>query len=187
MGNIEQLWLCLCCKSIPNFIRASIAAASELFMGWFLHQPFPIGPRFFVVFFRCEQRPKRGRDLSQFPRAASGGTNVSHAPRLWGNPRKLISTSLKWPYFLLQCLSASHFAKFTLHVTVQRWNILKDVLSCWALFPMIILMTTETSQLFQFSFFFCMGSFFPLDFSFINICSSKILIIFDLSFAFKLL
>lgn len=60
-GNIAQLWLCLCCKSIPNFIRASIAAASELFMGWFLHQQFPIGPRLFCVFFRREKRPKEGQ------------------------------------------------------------------------------------------------------------------------------
>lgn len=127
-GNIAQLWLCLCCKSIPNFIRASIAAASELFMGWFLHQQFPIGPRLFCVFFRREKRPKEGQGFVTRP--ASGGTNVSQAPRLWGDPRKLITISLERPYFLLQCLSASHFAKFTLYITVQRWNILKDGLSC---------------------------------------------------------
>lgn len=61
MGNTAQFWLCLRCKSIPNFIRASVAAASELFVGWFLHQPFPTVPRLYRVFFRCEQRPKRGQ------------------------------------------------------------------------------------------------------------------------------
>lgn len=77
MGSITQIWY-------------------SPFSNWssqFLHQPFPPVPRLFVVL-GVNRDLKEGRDLSQISRATSGGTNTSQAPRLWGNPRKVIITSL---------------------------------------------------------------------------------------------
>lgn len=78
----------------PKFIRASIAAASALFMG----VPTPALPcQGFLGVLGVNRDLRMGRDLSQIPRAASGGTDISQASRLWGKPRKLITASLEWP------------------------------------------------------------------------------------------
>lgn len=148
------------CAANPNFIMASIAAALELFMGWFLHQPFPIVPRLHCGLFRGEQRLKRGQGLVTDSNSSLWWNKRLPGPQAAGKSRK-VDYYFPWmTIFPTAVLVSFSFCKVhTLNDSAKveyfkKWSLLLSPISLnnpdgyWDKSALSV-------------HFFCMSSFFP--------------------------